>query len=524
MIVDVCTNPVVTTQPASTSVKSGQSATLSVATSTAGATYQWYSGSGTLINGATGSSLTVTPTTDTAYYCQLTKNACSINSATATVKVCTLTAAISGGTNATSGQNVLLTASATNLRVTADAATYTWYRGTGPSATVLASGVGLRQRYVSTTTTTDYWVRITDGTCTADSNTTRVNVCIPTITAHPQGANITRGQSVTLSVSATAASSYQWYVGSAGDTSQPVAGATTASMTVTPTATTTYWARVTGCSSVDSIAATIDVCQPPTITAGPSENGVRSPGAWAAIWVTASGANLSYQWYIGQSGDTSMPITAATTDRYDFIAKDSRYYWVRITGSCGTVNSATVLHSVNPKIVQHPANTTVPPNATVTLSVSATGTYLAYQWYRGNTFDVSNPVSGATSSSFTTPPVTGTTNYWCRVTSATQGMANSYHATVGLCTGPSITRFRAQYQYSNYWWISVTMAQADIGNVDYHWYTGVPGNVSQSVYKGEANGYKQVLATAQQTWWCRVWYNDQSCYTDTNGATIYPVE
>ncbi|HEV7242237.1 MAG TPA: S8 family serine peptidase [Thermoanaerobaculia bacterium] len=524
MVVDVCTDPPITTQPASTTINSGQSTTLTVATSASGVSYQWYSGTGTLISGATTASLTVTPSADTNYFCKLTRNACSINSATATVKVCTLAASISGGISTSAGQQVLLTASAVNLRVSADAAMYTWYRGTGSNATVFAAGTGVRQRYDNPATTTDYWVRISDGTCSADSATTRITVCIPTINAQPQGSNINRGQSTSLSVSATGASSYQWYIGAPGDMTQPVPGGTTPTISVAPLTTTTYWVRVIGCTTVNSVAATVDVCQSAAITGGPYENGIRPPGAWATVWVTATGGGLTYQWYVGQSGDMSVPLSGATGDMYQFQIQESRYYWVRIAAACGpAVNSAAIFHSANPKITQQPVSTTVPPNGTATLSVTATGTYLAYQWYRGNSGDLTNPISGATAASYTTPPITTATNYWCKVTSG-QGLTYTTHATVGLCTGPNVRDLQAQYNGSNYWWLTVRLWSGDVGSMHYHYYAGVPGNVAQSVFKGSANSWRNVLATQQETWWVRVWLNDNSCYTDTNGVTIYPVQ
>lgn len=85
-----------------------------------------------------------------------------------------------------------------------------------------------------------------------------------------------------------------------------------------------------------------------------------------------------------------------------------------------------------PSIVYSPE--TVPVNAgqTATIAVSAVGQApLSYQWYIGNSGDTSNPVAGATSAEYTTPPVVGATNYWVRVTNSL-GFASSQVATVYL--------------------------------------------------------------------------------------------
>lgn len=85
----------------------------------------------------------------------------------------------------------------------------------------------------------------------------------PVITGQPASQTVTPGTSVTLSVSATGTAgpfTYQWYIGAAGNTSNPVPGATLSSLTVTPGMTTTYWVRVgSGCGATNSNAATITV-------------------------------------------------------------------------------------------------------------------------------------------------------------------------------------------------------------------------------------------------------------------------
>jgi hypothetical protein len=89
----------------------------------------------------------------------------------------------------------------------------------------------------------------------------------PSITSQPQSATITSGGSVTLSVSATgtATLAYQWYTGTASNTSSPIPGGTGSSITVSPTSTTNYWVRVSnGCGTADSGTATVTVNAPPT--------------------------------------------------------------------------------------------------------------------------------------------------------------------------------------------------------------------------------------------------------------------
>jgi hypothetical protein len=89
-----CTPVAITGQPQSATIASGSSRTLSVtASGTAPFTYQWYTGSSgntsNPISGATGSSVTVSPTTTTSYWVRVS-NACgTANSTTATITVTT---------------------------------------------------------------------------------------------------------------------------------------------------------------------------------------------------------------------------------------------------------------------------------------------------------------------------------------------------------------------------------------------------------------------------------------------------
>src|SRR5205807_2285181 len=114
------------------------------------------------------------------------------------------------------------------------------------------------------TTTTYTLVVFSDSGCPSTNNPTVTVPVLPspgvTITSQPQSVGVPAGTGVTLSVSATGTSlTYQWYVGTTGDTTTPIGGANAASVNVTPSATTSYWVRVSACGPVDSAAATVTV-------------------------------------------------------------------------------------------------------------------------------------------------------------------------------------------------------------------------------------------------------------------------
>jgi hypothetical protein len=327
-----CTPPSIGTQPQSQSITSGSSATLSVAASGTNLSYQWYAGT-TAINGATSTSVTVSPTTTTSYFVRVSNSCGTVDSATATVTVCTppsistqpQSQSITSGASAT----LSVAASGTNL-------SYQWYAGT-----TAINGATSTSITVSPTTTTSYFVRITNSCGTVDSATATVTVCTPpSISTQPQSQSITSGSSATLSVAAAGTSlSYQWYAGTTA-----INGATSTSITVSPTSTTSYFVRVSNsCGTLDSATATVTVtpaCTPPSISTQPQSQSITS-GSSATLSVAASGTSVSYQWYAGTTA-----ITGATGPSLTVSPTATTSYFVRITNSCGTLDSATATITV----------------------------------------------------------------------------------------------------------------------------------------------------------------------------------
>ncbi|MEZ4735546.1 MAG: hypothetical protein R3E79_51295 [Caldilineaceae bacterium] len=94
--------------------------------------------------------------------------------------------------------------------------------------------------------------------------------------------------------------------------------------------------------------------------------------------------------------------------------------------TCTFTNARTI---TAPVITTQPQDTTIFSGETAVLTVAASGDSLSYQWYQGAGGDLSNPISGATGNSFTTPALTGDTSYWVRVSNGA-GSADSAAATV----------------------------------------------------------------------------------------------
>ena len=96
-----------------------------------------------------------------------------------------------------------------------------------------------------------------------------------------------------------------------------------------------------------SITVTATVCTPPTIIAHPQSQAIQS-GQTAALSVTASGtAPLNYQWYRGVSGDTSSPVGTNASSYTTPALTQATSYWVRVSNSCGSVDSNTATITIN---------------------------------------------------------------------------------------------------------------------------------------------------------------------------------
>ncbi|MEA2342104.1 MAG: hypothetical protein QOF63_273, partial [Thermoanaerobaculia bacterium] len=371
-----CAPPSVPTPNASpSSISSGQSSTLTASPTGSGPfTYQWYVGNShdisSPINGATSSQTTVSPTVPTNYWVRVTGQCGTIDSPHVPVNVaCTPIAA--GGVGA-QPPTINVGQSSTIFVTTSGSGPFTfqWYRGSvldfsNPIATSSST-------LVSPTTSTTYWVRVTAPCGSQDGSVTVfVNApCTPSsITTHPAFATIAPGGSTTLTVVAagTAPISYQWYTGTSGNTGSPIAGATNASITVSPTVTTSYWVRVSNnCNTIgnNSTTALVTVsanCPVATITTQPaSASAPIGTAATLKVVATVTGTTIHYQWYKGAKGDLS---TKVGTDADTFITGTvnvTASYWVRLTSACNPLtfidsNAAIVTATATPngRAVRH---------------------------------------------------------------------------------------------------------------------------------------------------------------------------
>ena len=166
-------------------------------------------------------------------------------------------------------------------------------------------------------------------------------------------------------------------------------------------------------------------------------------GQTASFSVAASGtAPLSYQWKkngAAISGATSTSYTTPTATSSD----NGAQFTVLVSNAAGSVTSNAATLTVNaapvaPSISTQPSSQTVTAGQTASFSVAAAGTApLSYQWNKDGT-----AISGATSSSYTTPATTNSDNgaqFTVLVTNAAGSVtSNAATLTVNASTGGTI--------------------------------------------------------------------------------------
>ena len=231
---------------------------------------------------------------------------------------------------------------------------------------------------VSPASTTAYWVRIgsIDGV-TVDSATATVTVDYTLTSTAGSGGSITRSPNLTqysagavVTLRAAPSSGYVftgWSGALSGDA---------ASQTLTM-------------NSNQTVGANFREMLVPEIVTEPGSATITSGGT-TTLGVSASNGS-SYQWYVGQSGDTTAPLEDATESELAVSPASTTAYWVRIGSIDGvTVDSATATVTVDytltstagsgGSITRSPNLTQYSAGAVVTLRAAPSSGYVFTGW------------------------------------------------------------------------------------------------------------------------------------------------
>jgi hypothetical protein len=391
---------------------------------------KWYEGScgGTEIG--SGDEFLVTPSSTTTYYGRW-ENSCG-ESACESITITVVSDPLAPSSVNATATNICQGESTDLTYNGGSGDTFHWYTD-GCGTTSVGTGNNLT---VSPASTTTYYGRWENSCGESACETVTVTVNNEPVAASSAGATpsvICEGESTQLSYSGGSGDTFEWYSGSCGTTSVGSGN----NLSVSPTTTTTYYGRwENDCGESSCVSTTVEVNQTTEITLQPTDV-TACEGTNASFSVDASGTALAYSWQkdgVPVDGENSSTLQLnGLTD-----AEEGSYNCV-VTGTCGEVTSSEAVLTVHDttKITSQPEDKEVTENNNLTLSVSAEGYNLTYQWRKdGSPLSDDSHYSGATTSQLTiNSATTDDAGSYDVVVSGDCGEVTSESAEVSIVTG-----------------------------------------------------------------------------------------
>ena len=372
--------------------------TVTLAATASTGTINWYSAVTGGISIGTGISFT-TPSISatTTYYVDATANGCTTATRIAIAATVNAVPTITANTPASRcGTGTV------NLGATASAGIINWYSAATGGAS-LGTGTSFTTPSISTTTT--YYVDAVANGCTTATRTavTATVNTVPTITSSIPASRCGTG---TISLSAIAsAGTINWYGAATGGTAL---GTGTSFTTPSISTTTTYYvdALNNGCTAATRTAVTATVNTAPTITSSIPA----SRCGTGTISLSAIASAGAINWYGSATGGTSLGTGASYNT--PSISTTTTYYVDATANGCTTVTRSAVTATINviPTITSSVDGSRC---GTGTISLSAIASAGIINWYGVST----GGTSLGTGTSFTTPSLLSTTNYYVDATS-----------------------------------------------------------------------------------------------------------
>ncbi|EDM33895.1 CHU large protein; glucose/sorbosone dehydrogenase-related, partial [Pedobacter sp. BAL39] len=383
-------------------------------TSSVAYSYQWYNGEGP-ISGATGKEFL---TRETGSYYVEVKNEFGCNEFSDPIDVVINRSSTALDINASDhaiclGESVTLNA-ALNSSLSTVSPVFTWYAD-ATLATKLHEGASYQ---VSPATTTIYYVTVKgNGTC--ENPTGGGKAVTVTVNDQPTLADITvaddvicAGASSTLTASSNITGArFTWY----SDAALSNVISTNATLTVSPSTTTTYYVRLTnvsGCFTTGK-AVTVTVNDQPTVADITVTDEEICAGGSSTLTATSTITGASFTWY----SDAALSNLISNTATLTVSPAVTTTYYVRLTNAsgCFTAGKAvTVTVSDQPTVADITVtDEEICAGASSTLTATSTITGASFTWYSDAA--LSNVLSNT--ATLTVSPVV-TTTYYVRLTNA----------------------------------------------------------------------------------------------------------
>jgi hypothetical protein len=490
-------SPFAVSQPVSQTVTVGQTATFSVsANGTGPLTYQWFK-NGVAITGATSSTYT-TPATalndsGAVFTVTVSNLAGSMTSTPATLTVKNLPPPVAGSlvpSNATPPYN-----SSVNLVPTFSGGTAViGSMGVGSSDITASAVSGGSYPTPLLTSGKTYTLTVTDAHGNVVSTTCLVTPSGVSITPISPAAQTVAPGAITFSATASGGTTN-------GITWSATAGTFNGNVWTAPTIAGTYTITATSVDEPSVFVSTTITIAAPVITAQPASQHACTGGA-ILLSVTAAYAT-SYQWNFN-----SAPIPGATGSTYTVsmaAAANAGNYSVTVTNGVSSVTSSVAVVAVGSTITSNPSSLTIHPTQTALFSLSAQGlSPFTYQWYQipsGGTTGVA--IAGATSSSYTTPPVDLSydgTQYYATVTDSCAGSPlTSSIAALSVTAGnvsPIIVTQPLGQSVTAGSTPTFTVVATGTATLTYQWYVIPAGHTAGTAISGATSASYTLPATA----------------------------
>lgn len=263
-------------------------------------------------------------------------------------------------------------------------AVWKWYSGSC-GGTLEGTGASIT---VTPTSTTTYFIRAEGGGC-GTSTCAQVTVTFNTLSVDPTSAtaspSTTCGGATTLSVvggSLGSGSAWNWYSASCGGAAE----GTGASITVSPTATTTYFVRAVGpCNTTNCVSVVVTVNPVPFAIATPASQTICS-GSAPSIALTSFVPGTTFAWTVVHTGG----VTGGTNNSGATIAETltaggtqgTAVYTVTPTanGCSGNPINVTITVDPIPVLTATPLNQTICAGAVVPINLTSTVSGTVFSW------------------------------------------------------------------------------------------------------------------------------------------------
>ncbi|MCT4580294.1 MAG: gliding motility-associated C-terminal domain-containing protein [Flavobacteriales bacterium] len=356
-----------------------------------GADWYWYeSGCGAGTSIGSGATINVTPTVTTNYFVRAEGTCGMSNCANITIVVdeesTPPVSIVATASTICPGDATILSVVGGSLGTGAD---WNWYSG-ACGGLLVGTGTTIS---VNPGVTTDYFVRA-EGACnttpcvatTITTKTSSTDATGITVSAN----NICSGTPITLAINGGTlgtGATWEWYTSSCGG----IYLGSGNTMTVSPTATTTYYVRAEGDCNMSGCVNTTVIVQPSSVlpTSITVTNPTVCPGGSTDL--TVVGGQLvpgdNWTWYEGGCGAGT---SIGTGNTINVSPTGITEYYVRGEGTCGATNCASVTVNTSTVSIEPTSivatNTALCAGQSTVLSVSGgmLGTNATWNWYSGS--------------------------------------------------------------------------------------------------------------------------------------------